>query len=264
LGDLDRAIEASRNAESIAPDAVETLWARGFILEITGNYEDAIAMLEKAVALNANIADLHIILGRNYKYIDRSDLAVEEYTKANALNPSDPEPETLIMRTYSTIGEYGKAIQYAAQAVNDAPEDPYMYGNLGVMYKKNYQFSDAVLMLKLAVQGGISPSGAAVQGLPLSYETRIVEYYYTYGLALMELGYCSEANDIAQSILQSISDDETAVFNANYILTNCNQKLNDLQMLKLPTPTMIPTWTPQPSATPTLAPTIAPTATEMP
>jgi hypothetical protein len=75
------------------------------------------------------------------------------------------------------------------------------------------------------------------------------------------LGYCSDAVDIAQSILQSINNDDVATYNANYIIQNCYQKMNDLQMLKLPTPTMIPTWTPQPSATPTSEPTLEITAT---
>jgi tetratricopeptide (TPR) repeat protein len=264
LGDLDQAIEASRNAQNIAPDAMETHWARGNVLEITSNYEDAVAELEQAVAQNENIAELHIALGRNYRYLDDNDLAVEEYTRANALNPSDSYPETLIARTYANIGEYGKAIQYAQQAVDDAPEDPYMYGNLGTMYKKNYQYPEAILMLKLAIRGGMSSDGHAVEGIPLSIATRVVEYYYSYGLALMELGYCSDAVDIAQSILQSINDDEVATYNANYIIENCYQKMNDLQLLKLPTPTMIPTWTPQPSATPTLAPTAEITATVQP
>ncbi|MCD6356595.1 MAG: hypothetical protein J7L66_04835, partial [Anaerolineaceae bacterium] len=149
------------------------------------------------------------------------------------------------------------------QGVGDAPEDPYLYGNLGVMYKQNYEFSRAVLMLKLAVRGGLTPEGVPVEGLPLSYG-RIVEYYYNYGLALMELGYCGEAVDIAQSILQSINDDEIATYNANFILDRCYQKMNDLQLHKLPTPTMIPTWTPQPSLTPTPAPTLEPTATILP
>ena len=54
--------------------------------------------------------------------------------------------------------------------------------------------------------------------------------------------------DIAQSIFQSINEDEIAIYNANYILERCYQKMNDLQLLKLPAPTMIPTWTPRPSA----------------
>jgi len=219
--------------------------------------------LEQAVAINSNIAELHITLGRNYRFLEKYDLAVEEFTRANALNPNDPQPDTLISRTYSGIGEFGKAVQYAEQAVSDEPEDPYLYGNLGVMYKQNYDFNRAVLMLKLAVRGGITPEGVPVEGLPLSYG-RIVEYYYNYGLALMELGYCSEAIDIAQSIKQSITEDEIAIYNANFILDRCYQKLNDLQIYELPTPTMIPTWTPQPSPTPTPTPTVEPTPTILP
>jgi tetratricopeptide (TPR) repeat protein len=263
LGDLDKSIEGSRTAESIAPASLESHWARGTVLEITGNYDEAISELEQAVAVNSNIADLHIALGRNYRFLENYDLAVEEFTRANALNPGDSYPDTLISRTYSSIGEFGKAIQYAEQAVADEPNDPYLYGNLGVMYKQNFEFSRAVLMLKLAIRGGLSPEGVQVEGLVLTYG-RIVEYYYNYGIALMELGYCGEAVDIAQSILQSITEDEIAVYNANYILDNCYQKINDLQLLKLPTPTMIPTWTPQPSPTPTQAPTIEPTATILP
>ena len=263
LGDLDKSIEASRTAESIAPTSLESHWARGTVLEITGNYDEAISSLEQAVAINSNIADLHITLGRNYRFLEQYDLAVEEFTRANALNPGDPQPDTLISRTYSGIGEFGKAIQYAEQAVTDEPDDPYLYGNLGVMYKQNYEFSRAVLMLELAVRGGITPGGVLVEGLVLSYG-RIVEYYYNYGLALMELGYCSEAVDIAQSILQSISEDEIAIYNANFILDSCYQKMNDLQLRRLPTPTMIPTWTPQPSPTPTPIPTVEPTPTILP
>ena len=266
LGDLDKAIEASRTAESIAANSLESLWARGTVLEITGNYNEAITELEQAVAINTNIADLHITLGRNYRFLEEYDLAVEEFTRANALNPSDSFPDTLISRTYASIGEFGRAIQYAEQAVADEPDDPYLYGNLGVMYKQNFQFNEAILMLKLAVEGGLTPEGVVVQGLPLS-PGRVVEYYYNYGLALMELGYCGgdgQANDLAQSILQSINDDEIATYNANFILESCNQKINDLQLLKLPAPTLIPTWTPRPSATPTPAPTVLPTETLLP
>ncbi|HEY60145.1 MAG TPA: tetratricopeptide repeat protein [Anaerolineae bacterium] len=258
LGNLDSAIENSHKAQAIAPDALETYWARGMVLEITGNYEEAIIEFEAAITQNRNIAELHLAIGRNYRFLQQYDRAVEEFTRANALNPTDPLPDTYISRTYASVGEFAKAIQYAEQAVADAPDDPYMYGNLGVMYKQNYQLEQAILTLRLAVQGGATPEGIVVEGLPLAYG-RIVEYYYNYGLALMELGYCGDAVSIGQAILQSITEDEYAVYNANHILERCFEKMNDLQLLKLPTPTMIPTWTPQPSPTPTPTPLPSPT-----
>lgn len=258
LGDLDRAIEASRKSESIAPDSLETRWARGKVLEITGNYDEAVIELELAVEMNANISELHIALGYNYRILGRNDLAVESFTRANALNPSDPTPDLLISRTYANIGEFGKAIQYAEQAVSDQPDNPFLYGNLGVMYRQNFETGKALLTLKLAIQGGMTPEGVIVQGLPLSYANRIPEFYYNYGFALEELGYCGEAVDIAQSMIQSISNDEIAVSNSNVILERCYKKLNDLQMLKLPTPTFLPTWTPRPSPTPAPEATVEP------
>lgn len=263
LGDLDRAIEASRKAESISPSAVEASWARGLVLEITGNYEEAVVEMEQAVAVNPNIADLHIALGRNYRFLQQYDLAVEEYTKANALNPGSPIPELFISRVYTEIGEFGRAVQYAEQATSDSPEDSFLYGNLGVIYRQNFEMDKAVLMLKLAVRGGLTPEGVQVEGIPLNYG-RPVEYYYNYGLSLMDLGYCGEAVGIAQSIIQSMQDDLTAISNANVILDTCYKKMNDRQLLKLPTPTMIPTWTPRPSPTPTRQPTPEPSATPIP
>ena len=260
LGELDGAIEASRKAEAIAPGSLETKWARGMVLEITGNYEDAVLEYEAAINQNSNIAKLHLALGRNYRFLQQYDRAIEEFTKANALNPTDPDPDTYISRTYASVGEFAKAIQYAEQAVADVPDDPYLYGNLGVMYKQNYQLEQAINALKIAIKGGLTPEGASVEGLPLAYG-RVVEYYYNYGLALMELSYCSEAVNIAQAILQSMQNDEIAVYNANVILDRCYKILNDFQLSKLPTPTMIPTWTPQPSPTPQPSATPEPTKT---
>jgi len=61
-----------------------------------------------------------------------------------------------------------------------------------------------------------------------------------------------------------MQDDLTAISNANVILDTCYEKMNDRQLLKLPTPTMIPTWTPRPSPTPTRQPTPEPSATPIP
>lgn len=265
LGDLDRAIEASRNAQSIAPDALETHWARGIILEVTGNSEEAISELEQAITQNSNIAELHIALGRNYRSLGRNDLAVESFTRANALNPSDPNPDLYISRTYFNIGEYAKSILYAEQAVADNPTDSALYGNLGVAYRKNYELDKALLTLKLAVRGGTTPEGVGVEGIPISYSGRTAEFYYNYGLTLMDLGYCNEAVDIAQMLLQTVPNDEIATYNSEaVIIEQCYQKINDLQMLKLPTPTMLPTWTPRPTSTPTMEPTVIPSPTVMP
>jgi len=221
LGSLDKAVEASRAAQTIAPNSLATHRARGIVLELTGNYADAAREFESAIAINTNVADLHLSLGRNYRYLEQYDKAVEEFNRANALNPGDPLPNFYISRTYAAIGEYAKAIQFAEQSLKVAPTDPFIYGNLGTMYYKNHQYEDAVKPLKMAVAGGTTDTGEEVKGLPLDYG-RVAEFYFTYGLTLAKNGQCGDALPISQILMQGVKNDEVSVYNAQEIINICS------------------------------------------
>jgi tetratricopeptide (TPR) repeat protein len=223
LGTVDQAIEESRVALQLNPDLLEARWARGIVLEVTSNYEEAIQQLQAAIEINDTIADVHLALGRNYLAIEEYDQAVFEFTKAYSLNPTDPVPNWYISRVYARIGEFAKAVQYAEQAMNDAPEDPYMHGNLGTMYYRDLQYNRAIESLELAVRGGMTEEGVVVEGIPLDYSMTVMEIYSRYGLALARVNRCNEAVQVAQAMLQTVPDDETAVFNAEEIIRICQE-----------------------------------------
>ena len=227
IGTVDQAIEESRLALSLDPQLLEAHWARGYVLEITSNYEDAITQLKAAVEINDTIADLHMALGRNYLAVEEYDQAVFEFTKAYSLNPTDSEPNWYISRVYARIGEFAKAVQYAEQAVKDAPSDPYMHGNLGSMYYRDLQYNRAIEYLELAVRGGMTEEGVVVEGLPLSYSMSVMEFYSRYGLALARVNRCSEAVQVAQAMQQTVPDDETALFNATTIIEICQEAFDN-------------------------------------
>jgi tetratricopeptide (TPR) repeat protein len=240
---LDAAAAESRVALDLAPNSLESHRARGYILEATGNYEEAIREYQEAIAINSNIADLHLALGRNYRVLGVYDKAVEEFTRANALNPGDPTPDLLISRTYATVGEYAKATQYAETAVNDNPVDANLRGNLGVMYYRNFQWPEAVEQLKIVVAGGATEDSQPIESIPLANDTRIAEYYFTYGLVLARLNRCGEALQIAQQIQARVPTDEIAVANAQEVVNICQQNLAATptpELLPLPTETSIP------------------------
>jgi tetratricopeptide (TPR) repeat protein len=247
LGALDKAIEASRMAQELAPNLMETHRARGFVLEQTANYEEAVREFEAAIAQNPNVADLHIALGRNYRSLEQYDRAVEEFNRANGLNPTDPLPLTYISRTYATVGEYAKGIQYGQQAININPVDPFLYGNLGVMYYRNRDYPNAIDNLRLAVQGGKAEEGQVVEGIPLDYD-RIAEYYYIYGLALARQGECGEALQISQLVINGIPNDEIAVYNAQEMVNICQEAMDS------PAPTATPEEDTPEEATPAATP----------
>ena len=254
IGTLDKAVEASRIAVNLAPSYYETHRARGFVLEQTGNYEEAVEEFEAANAINSDIADIHLALGRNYRILQQYDVAVEEFNRANALNPTDPLPDTYISRTYATIGEFAKAIQFAEQAIKDTPTDPFLYGNLGVMNYRNREYNNAIDTLRISVQGGISEDGETIEGLSLDYG-RVAEYYYTFGLALAKMGQCGEALQISQMLMQGVQNDDIAVFNAEEIVAICQEFSQDPDKLKsLYTSTPTPDAASETEVTPTPEP----------
>ena len=222
LNTMDAAIAESKLAVSIAPDSLEAHRGRGFVLEHTANYEEAITEFEAAIALNPNIADLHLALGRNFYYIQEYDTAITEFGRANALNPRDPDPETWIAKSYAINGDYQKAIQYAQAALVDDPYDPYLYGNLGLIFNSNKQYLDSADMLRIAVTGGTAPDGAPVNGLPMDYG-KVAQFYSIYGLALARTGQCGEALQLAQAISVGLRNDEVVVYNAQVTIETCER-----------------------------------------
>jgi tetratricopeptide (TPR) repeat protein len=239
--DLTKAAEESRVALDLDPNSLETHRARGIILEATQNYEEAIREFQAALAINENIPDLHMFLGRNYRFLGVYDKAVEEFTRANALNPGDPTPDLYISRAYAAVGEYAKATQYAETAVTDNPVDANLRGNLGVMYYRNFQWPEAVEQLKIVTNGGATEDNQPIEPIPLANDTRIAEYYFTYGLVLARLNRCGEALQIAQQIQARVPTDEIAVANAGEVVNICQQNL-----AATPTPGLLPLSTDTP------------------
>ena len=58
---LEQAIEESKVAISLDPNALETRRARGYVLENTNNFVEAISEYEEALKINPNIADLCLL-----------------------------------------------------------------------------------------------------------------------------------------------------------------------------------------------------------
>jgi tetratricopeptide (TPR) repeat protein len=239
----------SNLAIQLAPNSIEAHRARGYILYITSNYEDAVPEYKAAIELNPNIPDLHIDLGLTYRALGLIDDAVQEYTLANTLNPSDPRPDLYASRALASVGSYGLATQYAEGAVGTDPIDPYLRGNLGVMLYKSVDMTKAVVQLGLAVDGGTTEDGQTIPPLVLTAgDARAVETYYFYALALAYTRRCDRVLQVSQQILTVAPLDETAVFNANAAIAICQQ----IMLTPAPVPTGTAT---QGTATPGVYPT---------
>lgn len=264
----DTAAEQSKAALALDPSVVETHRARGYLLarvpdpdpnpDPITNLEEAIQEYKAAIEINPKLSLLHLEQGQNYRNLSAKDQAIEQFTLANTLDPSDPQPDFFISRTYATFGEYEKALQYADTAVLNKPEDPTLRANLGVMYYRNFMYEEAVQELGLAIYGGTTKEGVDVKAIPLSNSPRVSEFYFTFGLALARTYQCGQALQIAQDLQSRGSEDEITQDATNRIIEICQENLNNPPEA---TPTLILTEAVTPSVeteTATPAPTPTP------
>jgi tetratricopeptide (TPR) repeat protein len=227
LSMINHAIEASRKALELAPNTLEALRARGIVLYATDNREQSIEMFEAAIAINKQLPDLFMYMGYNYAALGENDRAVEMFMQANMLNPADAIPDLEISRIYARMGQFGRAVQYAENAVNDEPDNPHRYGNLGRMLYQSGDYNSAIDALVMAVKGGITDNGVVVEGLPLVHDPWVPMYYWFYGFSLAKVNphRCQEAVPIFQALLNGVPDYQLAVDNANFGLEDCASKM---------------------------------------
>ena len=257
----DKAADQSRVALALDPNLVETHRARGYLLAVIPdpvpnpdpitNLEEAIQEYEAAIKINPNIPILHIELANKYRILQATDKAVTEYTLANTLNPSDPQPEYLISRTYAGVGDYAKAVQYAEQAMRDDPTSARLRGNYGVMLYRSLRWVEAVDQLRLSIYGGNTEEGGDITPLPLDPNDRFsIEFHYTYALALARENQCGEGLQIVQLLQSRVRSNEDAMAAADKAIEICQENLNN-PAVDTPTPppaggTPLPTGTSTP------------------
>jgi tetratricopeptide (TPR) repeat protein len=224
IQNYEKALENARAAISLDNTKLEGHRALAYVWELTANRELALESYLTARSLNPYLPSLHIDIGNMLRSLGDIDGARESYLNAIALSPTSTEPLTLLVQLYAGVGEYGVASQYARQAVELDPINARLRGNLGRMYYHNGALEEAIAQFNFAIRGGQTPEGVWVEGVKMNREDfRILEYYYTFGLALAKQGVCEEAIQIFEAILNIAPDDEIAAFNAEEGLVICGQ-----------------------------------------
>jgi tetratricopeptide (TPR) repeat protein len=214
--------EASQEAHtalSLSPNLLESHMAMGYVYMVTGNYPQAIDEYQAAILIHGKLADLYLPLGDIYAAQGLSQDARKAYSNALALDQTNPTYMARIARSYAGDGEFGKAQQYAEQAVQVAPLEPRYHALLGIMLYKNKDYIKSAAELELAIRGGRVDAGDVPQ-IPLTPGV-VAEYYWTYGLALSRLDRCSEAIQVFTALQQSNPDDTLAQQNITDGLIRC-------------------------------------------
>ena len=216
----------------------------GYVQEACANYTQAIEEYKKAIAITPNLNFLYLSLGANYRQLANPaeitseqnyyfDLALEAFAKAVAINDelgvNDPFPLISIANTYVQQGEFFAAARNVLRAIQFSPEDPTVYGQLGVVYYKARNYEGSILPLRRAVRGCTAEESCLVRNggeecdpedIPeysdyrASSDQQLGHLYYFYGSVLAGLhqpsnGYCEEAMDVFDEITAMFATDET-------------------------------------------------------
>jgi len=126
--------------------------------------------------------------------------AIAALNRAVAIDAKNVTPYLDLARTYLQIDQLGTAQQYLDDALALQPENPVIHGRLALLYMQRKNYEGALTSMELAIEGGVYTEtlesgdvvAYSVTGLPLE-DPVTLEFYYTYGNLLAYFQRCDEA-----------------------------------------------------------------------
>lgn len=262
-------------------------WHRvyAYYLETQAYYSDAIQEYDRAIEIAPNYTYLHLRAGANYRALalrstitsqqkELYERSLDYFDRAAKVNEQiriqDPIPYLSIAKTYAQLGEFFSATRNVQKALEFRPNDPDVYGQLGIVYVRSRNYEGSIPAFECALFGcdaakscearygrecnpKFGEAGVAIQGLGLQPDTLV--YYYTYGSVLAALSrpqanYCPRAREVFAEIRASIyySEDIAPILDENEAICRIvDAKIQGIPV-SAPSSTPIPVMmeTPQP------------------
>jgi tetratricopeptide (TPR) repeat protein len=142
--DLDLGIEYYANAIRLMPDFAEAYNNRGAAYNNKGEYDRAIADLNKAISLNPNFVSPFVNRGNAYEKKGNYDQAIIDYNRALLLCPEDAELFVNRGLAYRGKGDYESAFNDYNKAIALDPELAEAYNNRGIAYIYRNEYDTAI------------------------------------------------------------------------------------------------------------------------
>lgn len=145
---------SNRNYENAANE-YENLYSRnpagfkdfanyGLALFEVKDYQKASEFLEKAVDADPENTSAHINLALSYQELDKSDLALAQYDVVFRQQPSLHSIRFDYGNLLADMGQDEAAIENYKIYIENYPNDPRAYQNIGVVYKRLNKFDDTI------------------------------------------------------------------------------------------------------------------------
>jgi tetratricopeptide (TPR) repeat protein/peroxiredoxin len=127
------------------PDTLPDAWNNlGLLSARAGNFQEAIAYFQKALALSPDHMVALVNLGNAYRQQHKWEDARAIFERAIAVGPQDPEANYGLAMVFAQLNDTSHAYEYLQKALALRPEYPEALNNLGILYLRTDQRDRAV------------------------------------------------------------------------------------------------------------------------
>lgn len=177
--ELDIAVDLLRRATLANPQSVVARSNLGNAYYLLGNFEQAVASYDVAIALKPDFADAHYNRGTALRGLGQSEAAIASFDRATALNPGYVQAYNNRGNALRDLGRLAAAIASYDEALAIKPDLAEGYNNRGTAQRDLKQFEAAVASYDRAIE--LKPDYA--------------EAYNNRGNALRDIGRYEAAGD---------------------------------------------------------------------
>ena len=151
-GQYDRAIAYLNKAIEINPRYAKAYSYRGSAYAGKGHYDKAISDCNKAIAINPRDAHAYGYRGIVHFNKGQYDKAISDFNKAIEINPRDAEVYNSRGGAYLAKGKINRTISDCNKAIEINPKLVYAYNSRGIAYLSKGQYNKAISDLNMAIE----------------------------------------------------------------------------------------------------------------
>jgi predicted Zn-dependent protease len=133
-GRFDEAVRIYRDLLQALPNEPGLLMNLGMALAMGGHEAEALAPLERALALKPELLPARLFLGSSYLALGQPEKAIEPLKRVVAARPADAESRRMLAEAYATSGRPADAVTELRKVTELAPRLPGGWYALGHAY----------------------------------------------------------------------------------------------------------------------------------
>lgn len=161
-GNYNKALADLDKAITLKPDDFEAYNNRGNVYAHLGNYRQAIDEYNKVIEINPSYIDAYNSRGFTYYLLRNYQSAIENYNKAIKIDPEDSNAFNNRGLAYLSLGNQKRAIDDLKKAMSLEPLNPKTYYNLALAYQRHGNNREAMINFRKAASMGIKEAEAFV------------------------------------------------------------------------------------------------------